>query len=91
MVQVNMEDHRHEDFKPTNPKIKPFTGKGHTLGRLDIFSFLKINFFIQQTYHFSPTPIINDGSTSIAAAPHVPISAVDNGNNEKLYVFYKVS
>lgn len=32
IVPVNMEDHRHEDFKPT--KCKPFSGKGHTLGRL---------------------------------------------------------
>lgn len=33
MVQVNMEDHRHEDYQPTATKIKPFAGKGHTLGR----------------------------------------------------------
>lgn len=33
MVQVNMEDHRHEDFKPSASKAKPFAGKGHTLGR----------------------------------------------------------
>lgn len=32
MVHVNMEDHRHEDYKPPAPTIKPFTGKGHTLG-----------------------------------------------------------
>lgn len=31
MVPVNMEDHRNEDFKLT--KAKPFSGKGHTLGR----------------------------------------------------------
>ncbi|XP_055315280.1 NSFL1 cofactor p47 [Sitodiplosis mosellana] len=30
MVPVNMEDHRHEDYKIS--KIKPFSGKGHTLG-----------------------------------------------------------
>lgn len=33
MVQVNMEDHRHEDFKQSTSKSKPFAGKGHTLGR----------------------------------------------------------
>lgn len=33
MVQVNMEDHRAEDFKPSVSKVKPFAGKGHTLGR----------------------------------------------------------
>lgn len=32
MVHVNMEDHRHEEYKPVAPKIKPFAGKGHTLG-----------------------------------------------------------
>ncbi|XP_031640210.1 NSFL1 cofactor p47 [Contarinia nasturtii] len=58
MVPVNMEDHRHEDFKQS--KMKPFFGKGHTLG--------------------SPTPNINDGSTSIALAPP---SASQNEENEK--------
>lgn len=33
MVQVNLEDHRHEDFKQVASKIKAFTGVGHTLGR----------------------------------------------------------
>lgn len=33
MVQVNMEDHRHEDYKQQAAKTKPFSGKGHTLGR----------------------------------------------------------
>lgn len=33
MVQVNLEDHRHEDYKLAVPKVKPFSGKGHTLGR----------------------------------------------------------
>lgn len=33
MVQVNLEDHRHEDYKHVVPKMKPFSGKGHTLGR----------------------------------------------------------
>jgi len=32
MVQVNLEDHRHEDYKHVAPKMKPFSGKGHTLG-----------------------------------------------------------
>lgn len=32
MVQVNLEDHRHEEFKQSAAKIKPFAGKGHTLG-----------------------------------------------------------
>lgn len=32
MVEVNLEDHRHEEYKPVAPKVKPFGGKGHTLG-----------------------------------------------------------
>lgn len=32
MVHVNMEDHRHEEYKPVAKKYKPFAGKGHTLG-----------------------------------------------------------
>lgn len=32
MVHVDLEDHRHEDFKRTVAKVKPFAGRGHTLG-----------------------------------------------------------
>lgn len=32
MVQVNLEDHRHEDHKPMAQKVQAFAGKGHTLG-----------------------------------------------------------
>lgn len=32
-VHLNMEDHRHEEFVRLRPKLQPFTGKGHTLGR----------------------------------------------------------
>lgn len=34
-------------------------------------------------HYFSPTPTINDGATSIAAATPIP-SAADNDTNEKL-------
>lgn len=32
MVHVELEDHRHEEFVKPIQKIKPFAGKGHTLG-----------------------------------------------------------
>lgn len=32
MVHVDLEDHRHEDFTRTVAKVKPFAGRGHTLG-----------------------------------------------------------
>lgn len=32
MVHVELEDHRHEEFVKPVQKIKPFAGKGHTLG-----------------------------------------------------------
>lgn len=32
MVHVDLEDHRHEDFKRSVAKVKPFAGRGHTLG-----------------------------------------------------------
>lgn len=32
-VRLDMEDHRHEEYVPTKPKIKAFTGRGHKLGR----------------------------------------------------------
>lgn len=34
MVHVDLEDHRHEEYKRHAAKVKPFAGKGHTLGRL---------------------------------------------------------
>lgn len=38
MVHVDLEDHRHEEYKRAAAKVKPFAGKGHTLGRLVIFT-----------------------------------------------------
>lgn len=32
MVHVDLEDHRHEDYQRVAAKVKPFAGKGHTLG-----------------------------------------------------------
>lgn len=32
MVHVELEDHRHEEFIKPVQKVKPFAGKGHTLG-----------------------------------------------------------
>lgn len=32
MVHVELEDHRHEEFVQPIQKIKPFAGKGQTLG-----------------------------------------------------------
>lgn len=43
MVQVNMEDHRNEDYKPSASKVKPFAGKGHTLGRFVFDSILIVS------------------------------------------------
>ncbi|XP_049814906.1 NSFL1 cofactor p47 isoform X1 [Schistocerca nitens] len=31
-VHLNMEDHHHEDFVTSKPKVRAFTGKGHLLG-----------------------------------------------------------
>lgn len=31
-VNLDMEDHKHEDFKQVKKKMQPFTGEGHTLG-----------------------------------------------------------
>lgn len=32
MVHVDLEDHRHEDFVRTVPRVRAFAGRGHTLG-----------------------------------------------------------
>lgn len=32
-VAINMSDHHHEDYTPTKPARKAFTGAGQTLGR----------------------------------------------------------
>lgn len=32
-VHLAMEDHRTEQYKPPNAKVKPFQGHGYTLGR----------------------------------------------------------
>lgn len=39
MVHVDLEDHRHEEFVKVAPKIKPFSGQGHTLGRFVLIPF----------------------------------------------------
>ena len=31
-VRLDMEDHHHEEYIPTRPKVRAFTGKGHKLG-----------------------------------------------------------
>ena len=31
-IDLEMQDHRDEEFVPPKPKLKPFTGAGHTLG-----------------------------------------------------------
>ncbi|XP_043278617.1 NSFL1 cofactor p47 isoform X2 [Venturia canescens] len=31
-VRLDMEDHRHEEYVPSKPKVKAFTGRGHKLG-----------------------------------------------------------
>lgn len=86
MVQLNMEDHRHEDFKPSASKVKPFAGKGHTLGRF-VFT-LSIAFRHPQleseitNYVSSPTPNMKDEDVS-SAVPIPSGSASDNESNEK--------
>lgn len=39
MVHVDLEDHRHEEYKRSVPKVKAFAGQGHMLGRLLLFFF----------------------------------------------------
>lgn len=34
-VNLNMEDHRTEDYVQPKVSVKPFTGAGHMLGRYD--------------------------------------------------------
>lgn len=45
MVHVDLEDHRHEEYKRSTPKIQPFAGKGHTLGRYIFCNKNKMLFF----------------------------------------------
>lgn len=92
MVQVNMEDHRLEDFRPSASKVKPFAGKGHTLGRFVFNSYPslvpeKSNFNFYYYFASSPTPTMKDedGSPASSAVPIPSGSASDNESNEKRY------
>lgn len=83
MVHVDLEDHRHEEYKRSVPKVKAFAGQGHMLGRLFLFIYfflLRMNLFLI-VFH-SPTPnVTGGGGNQPTAVTSVAASAVAASTN----------
>nr|XP_039274578.1 NSFL1 cofactor p47-like [Styela clava] len=63
-VNLDMEDHKNEDYKPEKQKMKAFTGEGHTLGGItpNVVSSVTPPSKPAETTSVDPEVIINESS-----------------------------